>query len=584
MIIRGRALLITDDAVVGAMLSSVWSKKNQYFTLLTAPRMDRPDSDNEVIRILNVIARVRPAIIIAHNIDQRALDHLKKELSTPILTMSSIDDYSRFGHIYVEEWSGLSETQAIKLLLDKRLEIEDSKKRVIYCGKADIRNVIAANYAICHQAALQLLQTDESWEKEIISDLNSIENADFSVREIMIRQLQDKISNILPNEIKSSTFDKTLVVGHKIPFGLGLDPNQKVLYMESLLLGQNLAHNMYESVWGENERLAPIGLFVEDREISIASEYNSFTEAHTRAKGLPKKITTKGHVKLTELQLMCLPYDFLYIATHGKQLAGHKNEYEFVTDEGAKHAIVASIGSGELGFVAFKESVDGVEPDSKDWDPTIHGEIYMQFVKRHMMQREPLPSPVKSSSVMLPMRTLILGSEPGEQSPLSLQRLASGQRAIVVANACGSWTDLIERFSFAGVAAYIGTLWPVKSGVAAAFASKFYEKLFDNPLDECFFEARSALATEIDRLNYVMTGSFENKYDSTIPFTSNGLDEAVNRLERLLAVTQERIARFDANTPEDIKNNTSIDEMIFEKELEELADAVKEAKLKKKDD
>ncbi len=73
-----------------------------------------------------------------------------------------------------------------------------------------------------------------------------------------------------------------------------------------------------------------------------------------------------------------------------------------------------------------------------------------------------------------------------------------------------------------------------------------------------------------------MTGSFENKYDSTLPFTSNGYDEAVKKLERLLKLTKDRINNFNETTPDDIRNNTEIDEMIFEKELKELSDALEE--------
>lgn len=576
MIIRGKILLITDDVVVGAMMSSTWSKAGQYFTLLESPRMDRPDSDNEVIRVLNVISRIHPTMIVIHNIDQRATEAIRKALPVPILEMKTLGEYGRFRPINVEEWEGLSEEEAIELLLTKRLTVINNSKAVVYSGETGIETVIAANYAIYHQATLQRMKTDESWDKEIISDLNSIENADASVREIMINQLREKVVAQIPDEIKTGIFDKTLIISRGVPLGLGLDPTRKLLHMENLLLGQNLAHNIYEKEWGEHERIAPIGLFVEDREISLASEYESFANAHSRAKGLPKKITTDGHVKLTELQLGSLPYDFLYIATHGKQLEGHKNEYEFITDDGNTHIITANVGSGSLGFVAFKDSVDGVKSESPEWDPEIQGKVYMEFVNRHMLNRVPLPEPMSSIQMQLPMRTLILGNEPGEQSPFSLPRLASNQRAIVVANACGSWTDLIERFSFAGVAAYIGTLWPVQSGVAASFASKFYEELFQKPLDECFFLARESLSSEFERINYVITGSFENKYDSSVPFTSNGYDEVVKRLERLLAISKERISKFDDDTPEDIRNNTEIDEMIFEKELEDLAEAVDE--------
>ena len=201
-----------------------------------------------------------------------------------------------------------------------------------------------------------------------------------------------------------------------------------------------------------------------------------------------------------------------------------------------------------------------------------------------MYNGDPLPTPVRSKSgITLPMRTLVLGNEPGMNSPFAVQRLASSQRPIVIANACGSWNEMSMRFTFAGAAAYIGTLWAVSSGVASSFATKLHEDIFDKKLDEVFFNARNSLSEDIDKQNYVMTGSFENKYDADTPFSRNGYDEVRERLERNLKVSRERIKSFDKSTPKDIRNNTEIDEMLYEEELKSLDEAERQVQENRKD-
>lgn len=273
---------------------------------------------------------------------------------------------------------------------------------------------------------------------------------------------------------------------------------------------------------------------------------------------------------------MTLPYDILYIATHGKQLDGTEEEYTFTDSSGLSHNVVIERAHGVIGFVAYIKMIDGVLHSSEEWG-TSHKEVWGEFATHYMYEGKPLPTPSRTKSgIKLPMRSLVLGHEPGMNSPFAVQRLASSQRPIVIANACGSWNEMSMRFTFAGAAAYIGTLWAVSSGTASQFATKFHQDLFNRPLDSAFFEARNSLASDLDKKNYVMTGSFENKYDASTAFSSNGYDEVRKRLERLLAVTRERIKAFDKLTSKDIRNNTEIDEMLYEKEIKALDNALKE--------
>lgn len=579
MTISKSAVIVTDDALAASLLSSCWAKAGKYVSVLESPRMDRPDAENEIARILNVINRIRPSIILYFGNDHRVSDGIAGNIPIPILSFTELSELERF-KINVSEWVELTPEEATIKLLGKHAQDSSPNKLIIYNGPPDVGFVISANYAILHQAALLRLETPDELLQETIDDLNKIDLSPIAVREIDVRALTEKLATYLPDEVLNSSYDKILIITEGVPFGLAID-EQKTLYANNLMLGHFLAHNIYEYEWGKRERIGLVGLFIADRSVEMPNEYDNFCAALSRAKGLPKRRTT-GNPKLSELEIMTLPYDILYIATHGKQLDGTEEEYSFADAEGVSHSITIDRAHGVIGFVAFIKAVDGVANKSEDWGDD-QKKVWGEFAKKYMYEGNPLPAPMNSrSGIKLPMRSLVLGHEPGMNSPFAVQRLASSQRPIVIANACGSWNEMSTRFTFAGASAYLGTLWAVSSGSASEFASKLHENIFDKPLDDAFFEARASLTNSLDKKNYIMTGSFENKYDADTPFSSNGYDEVRERLERNLAVVRERIKAFNNSTPKDIKNNTEIDEMLYKDELKALDEAEAEVTNNKK--
>lgn len=579
MTINKLAVIITDDAVAASLLSSCWAKANKYVTVLESPRMDRPDAENEIARALNVINRIRPSIVLYFGDDPRVSDGIASNIPIPMLSFKELNELERF-NINVNEWASLTPEEATAKLFEKHTQGSSPTKLIIYNGPSDTGFVIAANYAILHQAALLRLETPDELLQETIDDLNKIDTSPVTVREIDVRALTEKLAAHIPGEVLNSSYDKVLIITDGIPFGLAMD-ELETLYANNLMLGHFLAHNIYEYEWSKQERIGLVGLFVADRTVEMPNEYDNFCAALSRVKGLPKRRTT-GHPKLSELEIMTLPYDILYIATHGKQLDGTEEEYTFTDSEGVSHSITIDRAHGVIGFVAYIKAVDGVNNKSEEWGD-VHGKVWGEFVEKYIYEGNTLPSPNKTRpGIKLPMRSLVLGYEPGMNSPFAVQRLASNQRPIVIANACGSWNEMSTRFTFAGASAYLGTLWAVSSSSASEFAAKLHESIFEKTLDDAFFEARASLTNNLDKKNYIMTGSFENKYDANTPFSSNGYDEVRERLERNLAVVRERIKSFDKSTPKDIKNNTEIDEMFYVNELEALDAAEKEVTESKK--
>ncbi len=86
-----KAVCITNDYILGCLISSYFNQSNEFFVLAEPPRMDRLiDALNEVIRINNVIAKLKPNYVIFVNLSTK-----EKEALKPYIPKQRIIEISR---------------------------------------------------------------------------------------------------------------------------------------------------------------------------------------------------------------------------------------------------------------------------------------------------------------------------------------------------------------------------------------------------------------------------------------------------------------------------------------------------------
>lgn len=573
MISINSVVLITDDARMAAAISSELNGRGVYLVVLEGPRLKRPDYQNEVIRLANVIHRLHPRMIMYAKQPTDASKLLNEILNIPFVHIDKLEDLKKL-KVNTAKW------KAVKLH-DLSLKLshatQKSKLAVVCEYRKGVIPIIAANYAIAHGANFYLIDIPEPLRDEVVDDLNkisSIPRENEAIRKIDVRTLANKLNQYIPNELIEDEYEKILFVTEGVPYGLSM-PEQAVIYSDVVNLGHHLAHNIFDYGLSRLDKQGVIGLFVSNTDMPTERENELMAEALLRSKGFSKTVYGKN-TQITEWEIMTLPYDFLYIATHGNQIKGMENTYNFVDRKGISHIVVTKEGTGIASRVVFIESVNGHKRGSSEWikqDSSVWG----NFVRKHIMTKA-MPKPISSMPTMLRMRELVLGHEEGMMSPVSFDRLASAQRPLVMASACGSWTDLSQRFMYAGATAYIGTLWPITDGTAIKFAETFFPKLFNMPLVDAFEEARKAMPDDLDKLTYAYSGSFESKHDPGAGYSKNAYDEVMDRLRRNLTHTKERIDENSrGDTPEDIKEGALRDEYYYEKEIADLEKAMREA-------
>lgn len=566
-------VLITDDARMAAAISSELNGRGVYLVVLEGPRLKRPDYQNEVIRLANVIHRLHPRMIMYAKQPKDASRLLNEILNIPFVHIDKIEDLKKL-KVDTAKW------RAVKLH-DLGLKLPhvsgDTELAVVCEYRKGVIPIIAANYAIAHGADFYITDIPESLRDDVVDSLNrisSIPRENEEIRKIDIRTLASKLHQYIPERVLEKDYDKILFVTKGIPYGLAL-PEQTVIYSDVVNLGHHLAHNIFDHGLSRFDKQGVIGLFVSNTDMPTERENDLMAESLRRTKGFSKTVYGKN-TQITEWEIMTLPYDFLYIATHGNQIKGTENTYNFIDSRGQGHAVITKEGAGVASRVIFIESVDGHTRGSSEWT-TSDSKVWGGFQKKHIMTKD-MPEPLLSKPTMLRMRELVLGHEEGMMSPVGFDRLASAQRPFVMASACGSWTDLSQRFMYAGATAYIGTLWPITNGTAVEFAENFFPKLFDMPLIEAYAEARNELSDELDRLTYALSGSFESKHDPGANYSKNAYDEVMDRLRRNLTKIKERIAENGRDDiPEDIKESALRDEYYYEKEIADLKKAFREA-------
>src|SRR6266700_5333257 len=89
-------VLITDDPVMAAIVSSGFVAPGQYFPVFESPRMMRPDADREIITLVNAIRRIRAKYIVYGKIDKSISSKIAEYLDLPFNHLDNLEELSEY--------------------------------------------------------------------------------------------------------------------------------------------------------------------------------------------------------------------------------------------------------------------------------------------------------------------------------------------------------------------------------------------------------------------------------------------------------------------------------------------------------
>jgi hypothetical protein len=548
MIVK-KIVLVTDNPSLAASISSGIAETGTYFPVLEGPRILRPDADNEVIRVANAIHSLQPHLIIYGDLSEEISSQIAEIIDIPFQHVNSGDDLNRYTDVKVP--AQISPQLAASELY-RNLRSEGAKKKVVICEfrPNDPTSVIAANYAIAHDADFFLIDVPSAVKKRAIAKLNSISGTKYTdIRQIDIDALVEILKEFLP-DLKWDGYEQAIYITDELPVGL-CNPTLPAVHAYIVNIGQQIVRNIYDGNYAIGNRDGVFGLFCQntDPDFDTKKERQAADAALLKTGGIFRSMTTRN-AALNDLMLETIPYDVLYVATHGGQVGGIENVY-LVEVEGTVHEVLIHESADKTTYGVFEIiAVDGENADGTGWTDQ-HTEVRGRTWE--LLRDGKLPAPDRTNgAVDMQRREIILGSGSGAGSAGAFHGLASGYRPMVIVNACGSWTDISARFIFGGASVYIGTCWSVSHETAIKFAEEFFKHLFDVDVYEAFERARNLLSDQ-DRLAYVISGTLENRFGPGGPYTRDAFTSLKGRVDAVIVKEGARLAQPQKVPEESLK-------------------------------
>lgn len=542
--IWGKIALITDDAYMAAVISAAFIKQAHYFPIFKSPRLKRSDASNEIIRLHNALVVANPSLIIYSKTSEIISQTINKAIATENMNINS---YKKAREVLELPENLFSEDKLhpAYTLYRHFVKKPESDTLVVVEDDNTSTTVIAANYAIYHKAEFIILPPlPETFPQGTIDSLNAISSVDSShreIRQIELNNLKDSIKKQLPPK-DWSKYKKILFITAGIPYHLCLENSSdiQVTYLFSLNLGQILMRNIAEAVLPTKSEDGFIGLFLGGEGISESfkdKESDYFDKAMLRGRGFVKT-WKNATVEEAKADLEFFPSDIVYISTHSGQIEGRENTYEFEFN-GKFHKVIIRESSNAYERIFEPVSIDDLEINTPEYLKNGLVKVHRDFSLKLMQKMSP-GKLISSIDVKLNIRAFIFKSSPpnGPYVPMIFHGIASGYRPLLITNSCGSWTDISGRVSFAESSAYIGTLWPITNKEALLFAEGFFTSFLEDDLLTSFNNGKLKIpGDELSTRAYIITASFESKFDPPNVFKTDGETSLNNRinisLERL---------------------------------------------------
>jgi len=526
--------IISDDAPLAAQLSCLLAARGVYTAVLDGPRLMRDDRDAEVTRRHNAIARLQPNRILLAGLPNEFAAAMEASLPRRrcrrVATVQDALDLipaADAAHRPALSWGrsriGIGLLKALRE--GRRIEFADGEPpdeamptisgHLVVCETGEeLSEVIAANYAFSLGAGLCLVPPvpDDVADALLEGFYGLHDNPDRSASDLLA-ELTRRLREFCPGVTAPVSGSMTFVT-KKLPFGVAF-PEVPATHLYAY---PDLGIAVVNGFAGEQPGTPGVGVAAlidpgttPAPEIDAAAK--SLSERRIFIRGYSERDAT---VRSVSDMVHLFPYDFLMFATHCGDADGFRWTYQYKDREGIDRTLVVDIAIGVantddddllevMQFTHF-HSLDGV-----DWsDPHKKERLYVGDAIRYYVDR------VKAEDGFEPVSKEEIGRVVGSAAMKMFDHnyiavphaLANGRTPIIVNNACVSWHELSQRFTFAGCRAYVGTLYPVTTSEAHDVVVKLLDKHFGKFLRHALWSAQRSTYGDGTRRPYVMTGVY----------------------------------------------------------------------------
>lgn len=574
-----RVLLIGDEPRLLAELSSFLAQRNQYLPILDGPRMGRPDADNEVIRRKNAAARASPTYLVLAGLKPETAALFQDQLPPEqVFRVSNAQEimgttlYKRAAPQAVLEWGheriGVGLLEALRQRKQIRIADRPSPQHavrtqsgeLVVCEEGnDLAQIIAANYAFSVGAGLALVPNVPVDDRErILERFYSAHDArEISTTEMLsglrteLRSLSEPLDI---REAHSITF-----FTHGLPWGFAYPEVPSSHLFTYPDLGIAVVHGL-----AAEQTDAPgirVALLIDPGSVAAGEIGKAIDALRERAVFVSGMSDAGATVYRVSRMLERFPYDLLLISTHCGDAPGWRWTYEFVDSEGISRTLVTDLAIGVAGLPAEKDKLEVqqyfkfISFDGVDWnDKERKKNVYFGTAMKDWVEERSAKTlePTKKEVIPRVLGSAALRMHDGNYLA-ALQSVADEKTPIVINNACSSWHELAQRFTFAGARAYVGTLTSVSDAEAEEVVSRLLGRHFGKPLAQALWQVQRDVYGDSVRRPYMMVGVGSQRLRTT------AVDAPAYVIARMRRAHQDVLARAQAMADMDPKKPMALD-------------------------
>jgi hypothetical protein len=521
--------LVTDDALLAAQVSALFTRQGRYFPVMDGPRLGREDAENETIRRRN-------ALVLA-GIEQVLIGGLPDDAAVAMAVgwprCAHHDAYpdlkaivggrsrSRGALHWGKDNLGVGVYQArlssCELVIDLDASPEISlvsrgQHLLVVFERGDaLAEVIASNIAFASNASFATIpELAEELHDHWIEDIYDLgEGGEVSAR---FNAIVDRARQHV-GALELTGYQSILFVTAGFPWGV-IAPHTAVTHMYRY---PDFGRSTIEGIWASQGRARSTrtALLVDPGAVESAEMVDVAHALYERGALVRTINGSEATPMMVQFLLDLVPYDVIVISSHSGDAQGHRLTYEFPDLEGKCRRLVVDR--------ALSFSYDRVEDMFR----------VMEYYRFHSLDgvswrdkagKDALPV----GSAMLAWRDLgglegrneyLVASEEVGRVPGSMgiqmhgeimlfasHAFAMGSAPLFFNNSCWSWHELSMRATFAGARGYIGSLYPVVDPEAQEVARALFASPSDVTIPVALWRAQQHVYGSASRRPYVMVG------------------------------------------------------------------------------
>ena len=521
-------VVVGDDALLLAEITTLVAKRSSYLPVLNGPRLQRPDREHEVIRRSNAIAKVQPQSVIFAGLPEATCDMFSPFLRDIVVRrVQQADELIAAGianrridreplywsrtHIGVGVLQALRSRRRISFaeMQPPRTRIDMESSHIVVCEDGDAHaQVTAAAYALSIDAGLCVIPEFPRDEADDILEVlyGLSEQPGPAARLEDVRGVLRAHVGALDLRRKTVTF-----VTAKLPWGLAFPevpsthlfryPDLGIAIVNAVAAEQDDAPGVRSAVV-----IAPHSADSADAQAALVR----LTGIGVLSKALRGRVATVHQASKT---ITLFPYDLLLIATHCSDAPGNRCTYEFVDSDGRARTLVVDVTAGveierpgeDVHVTEFDSFVSLDDVDWADREGKAALPVGAAITSYLALQRQDRIEPVRREPVERVRASMALRMADGNYVALPYA-LASSGSPIVVNNACGSWHRLAETFTGSGARCYIGTLFSVVDAEAEEVVGGLFGPRLGMELATALARVQASVYGDSPRRPYVMVG------------------------------------------------------------------------------